>query len=48
MALLAERLVNLKFTELSAEFETLEQVMLESKLAPIYKCKMKEPAGLEK
>jgi hypothetical protein len=48
MALLAERLVNLKFTELSAEFETLEQVRLESKLAPIDKCNMKEPAGADK
>jgi len=48
MALLAERLVTRWITELSAEFETLEQVRLESKLAPIDKCKMKEPAGLEK
>ena len=48
MALLVERLVTMSVTELSAEFETLEQVRLESKLAPIDKCKMKEPAGLEK
>jgi hypothetical protein len=48
MALLAERLVNLKFTELSAEFETLEQVRLESRLAPNDKCNGNEPACSEK
>jgi hypothetical protein len=48
MALLAERLVTMRITELSAEFETLEQVRLESKLAPTDKCKEKEPGGLEK